>query len=287
MEKILIVDGNSLINRAFYATTLENGATYGFLNMFLRAVQTTGATGAAIAFDVREKTFRHKLYDGYKGTRKGMPDELAKQLGDLKTVLKIMGVKMFEKAGFEADDIIGTISKMATGAHNVIILTADRDCLQLVGQDVEVHLTKVGVTNIEIYDIARIRNEFEIDPHQLVDVKALMGDKSDNIPGAKNVGEKTALKYIRTYGNVQSLLEKCDDEKIAPYKDVIAQSRVLAEIKCDVDIAVDFGALKFSLPMSRAVFEAFRERKFFSLLKRDELWNAPSDKPIVEQVSFF
>ena len=276
MKKLLLVDGNSLLNRAYYATTLTNGAVYGFLNMFLKALQDTGATHAAVTFDVRAKTFRHKMYTEYKANRKPMPEDLAAQLADLKKILNIMHITMFEKEGYEADDIIGTISRLASAEQvQTIILTADRDCLQLISDNTEVHLTKTGVTLIEVYDKKRIEKEFGVSPKQLIDIKALMGDKSDNIPGAAGVGEKTALGLIKQFGSVENLLESIDSyPKLVPSKDLIIKSRELAEIKCDVEIEFSIDKLAFALPMSKPVFNAFKERAFHSLCRRDNLWDA-------------
>lgn len=292
MNKLLLLDGNSLINRAFYAIAqgavgLDNGATYGFMRMFLRAIQDEAATHVAVAFDLRAPTFRHKMYDQYKAGRKKMPDELAEQLADTKKLLEIMNIRYFTREGFEADDIIGTISRraMATtrdGVHDtdvtddyeVVILTSDRDLLQLVNTYVEVHLTKTGVTNTANYDVKRIADEFDgLTPDQLIDLKSLMGDKSDNIPGVAGVGPKTAIKIIK-------------ENRIAEYPDAVF-CRKLVEIKCDVPIDVNFDELRFAFPLSRETFMAFKARKFFSLLKLDALWQSSTPAPTATQLSFF
>lgn len=288
MNKLLLVDGNSLINRAFYATPLDNGATYGFLRMFLKCFVDEAATHVAVAFDLRAKTFRHQMYDQYKGTRKKMPDELAAQLADLKTVLDIMGIKHFAKEGFEADDIIGTLSRRAMATtrngvgdtdtsddYNVIILTSDRDLLQLVNTYVSVHLTRTGVTNTANYDNKRIADEFGgLTPDQLIDLKSLMGDKSDNIPGVAGIGEKTGIKIIR-------------EGRVADYPDAVFY-RKLVQINCDVPFDANIPDLKFTLPLSRETFMAFRERKFFSLLRLDHLWQSNTPPPpTATQLSFF
>lgn len=264
-----------MINRAYYATSLTNGATYGFLNMLLRAIQDTRSTHVAIAFDVRAKTFRHKLFEGYKAHRKGMPDDLAAQFADLKTVLATMKIAMLECEGYEADDVIGTIAKKTAeaGQCSTAILSADRDCLQLVGPCVELHLTKTGVTNIDIWTTDRIRREYGFAPSALIDLKALMGDKSDNIPGAAGVGEKTALTLIREYGSIEELYKTTENPKLLDQKDMVLLSKTLAAIDCNVPVEYAPETYRFTLPMSKDVFSAFRTRNFHSLCNRKNLWS--------------
>jgi DNA polymerase-1 len=274
VDKLLLVDGNSLINRAFYATTLTNGATYGFLNMFMRQVESTAATHIAVAFDMREPTFRHKMFDGYKAHRHPMPTDLVRQFGDLRVILREMGIQIFELATYEADDIIGTI---AHKSHmQTAILTGDRDCLQLVTDRVYVHLTRNS--GIEICDTAKILNDYGVEPRQLIDIKALMGDKSDNIPGAHNVGEKTAIKIIKEHGCVEQS-EYANDE-------MVKKSKTLVTIKCDVPIEIDFNKLQWALPMSRKVYDLFKSRNFNSFLSRAGWFqNEETQKPT--QLSMF
>ncbi|MCL2228865.1 MAG: hypothetical protein FWC00_03485 [Firmicutes bacterium] len=282
METLLLVDGNSLINRAYYATSLINGATYGFFTMLFKEILDIKATHVIVTFDARAKTFRHEMYDQYKAGRKPMPDDLAEQLFDTKELLSIMGVKMFEKPGFEADDLMGTISRLSK--TKTVILTADRDMLQLVNDNVHVYLTKTGVTHIEEYDSARIEKEFGVTPRQLIEVKALMGDTSDNIPGARGVGEKTALKYIAQYKTAEAASQ---DPKLIDQIDSIMMSRKLTEIKCDVDMEFDITKCVFSLPMSREVLDEFKKRRFNTLCAKRELWNEADLPKMVIQQSFF
>ena len=277
-----MVDGNSLINRAYYATSLINGATYGFFTMLFKEILDIKATHVIVTFDARAKTFRHEMYDQYKAGRKPMPDDLAEQLFDTKELLSIMGVKMFEKPGFEADDLMGTISRLSK--TKTVILTADRDMLQLVNDNVHVYLTKTGVTHIEEYDSARIEKEFGVTPRQLIEVKALMGDTSDNIPGARGVGEKTALKYIAQYKTAEAASQ---DPKLIDQIDSIMMSRKLTEIKCDVDMEFDITKCVFSLPMSREVLDEFKKRRFNTLCAKRELWNEADLPKMVIQQSFF
>ena len=195
MDKFLVIDGNSLLNRAYYAFGgrgevgelsfggMPTNAVYGFLNMFIKAATDLKVKYVCVAFDVRQPTFRHQMFKAYKANRHKMPEDLAVQFNQLKDILKTMQVKIYECPGYEADDIIGTIANQVKDVQ-VINLTADRDGLQLVAPNVELHLTKTGVTNLDVWTVARIQKEYGLTPCQLIDVKALMGDKSDNIPGA-------------------------------------------------------------------------------------------------------
>ena len=307
MEKLLLVDGNSLLNRAYYAFGAGGGlsfagaptnATFGFMNMFLRAVADEGATRAAVAFDMRGKTFRHEKFAGYKAHRKGMPDELAIQLSDLKNLLGVMGVAVLQKQGYEGDDIIGTVARRIRedGGCGTVILSADRDGLQLVDECTEIHLTIKGVTNLDVWDVARVRAEFNLTPAQLIDLKALMGDKSDNIPGAAGIGEKTALGLMQQYGSLDKIYESIGTvqgsakEKLAASKDMVYLSRELAEINKNVPCDFDTGKFAFGFPMGKDVYDAFWQRGFKSLCKRPNLWegdfygsDAPADlaeKPV-------
>jgi DNA polymerase-1 len=272
---LLLVDGNSVLNRAYYATTnLTNGATYGFLNMLFRELGESAATHLAVAFDVRAKTFRHEIYPEYKAGGRPMPDDLVLQFADTKKLLEIMNIQIHEKSGFEADDILGTLSAAAERAgHTTVIMTGDRDMLQLVADKTAVHLTTTNST--EIYNQARIMTEYGVSPAQLIDVKALMGDKSDNIPGAKNVGEKTALALIRDFGSLENVLQS-KHEKIEPYREIVQTSHTLAKINRDIPLDFDFEKFAFSLPLEKHVYEAFKSRSFMSLCRRENLWDFPN-----------
>jgi len=250
--------------------------------MFIKAIQDAKPTHVAIAFDVRAKTFRHKMFDGYKAQRKGMPDDLAAQLLDLKELLKIMKIAILEKEGFEADDVIGTVARHTseTGQCNTIILSADRDGFQLVNECTELHLTKTGVTNLDIWTPERVLAEYGIEPAQFIDLKALMGDKSDNIPGAMGVGEKTALALIKQHGNIETLFENNPPEKVSTQKDMVILSKQLATINCDVPIEYNADDFAFAFPMSQNVFKEFKKRHFHSLCNRQNLWNDGGSRSI-------
>ncbi|MDR0975694.1 MAG: DNA polymerase I [Christensenellaceae bacterium] len=290
MEKLLLIDGNSLINRAYYAFGtagagelsfggMPTNATYGFLNMFVKAVSDIKPTHIIVAWDMRAKTFRHKLFSGYKAQRKGMPDDLAVQFEDLKKILTTAGVAQLSLETFEADDIIGAVAKKVRGVMPVVILSADRDGLQLVDDNIELHLTKTGVSNLDVWTKTRIQNEMGVNPTSLIDIKALMGDKSDNILGAAGIGEKTAFSLIQKFGSIEKLYERIDEisgatkEKLLASKEMVFLSKVLATINISVPIIYDIENAKFSLPFADAVRAEFKERGFNTLLKRENLWS--------------
>ena len=197
-EKFLILDANSIINRAFYGVrllTTKDGtytnAVYGFLNIMFKYIEEINPTYIAAAFDLKAPTFRHKMYDGYKATRKGMPEELVPQVPLLKEVLSAMNITVLEKEGYEADDIIGTVSKKCTEKDlDCAILTGDKDDLQLATETNKVYLvtTRMGNTDTEIFDCSKVFEKYGVTPSEFIDVKAIMGDTSDNIPGFKGIG---------------------------------------------------------------------------------------------------
>ena len=250
MKKILLIDGSSLIFRAFYAIknlTTKDGVfvngVYGFLNMYYKALELTNPTHVFVAFDKGSKTFRHTEYSDYKGTRDKAPNEITYQFGILKDLLSSMNVNYLELDEYEADDILGTIAKLAQKeGFEVDIFTGDKDYLQLVDDNIFVYLTKKGISDIKLMDNNAIFEDFGISPKQLIDVKALQGDSSDNIPGVKGVGEKTALKLIQEYGNLENLYENLGKLKgklkdnLENEKDKAYLSRYLGEIYLNVPI---------------------------------------------------
>lgn len=250
MKKILLIDGSSLIFRAFYAIrnlTTKDGVfvngVYGFLNMYYKALELINPTHIFVAFDKGSKTFRHNEFADYKGTRDNAPNEITYQFGILKDLLSSMNVNYLELEEYEADDIIGTIAKLAQKeGFEVDIFTGDRDYLQLVDDNILVYLTKKGISEIKLMNTESILEEYDLSPKQLIDVKALQGDSSDNIPGVKGVGEKTALKLIQEYGNLENLYENIDNlkgklkENLVNEKDKAYLSRYLGEIFLRVPI---------------------------------------------------
>ena len=284
MEKLVLIDGNSLINRAFYAMpilTTKDGtptnAVYGFMNMFFKMMADISPNYVAVAFDLKAPTFRHKIYADYKGTRKPMPDELRPQIPLLKDLLKLMGVCVLEKEGSEADDIIGTIAKSTD--VKTIIFTGDKDSFQLVDQNTEVHFTKRGITDTDIYNFNNFTQKTGINPVQIIDLKALMGDSSDNIPGVSGVGEKTALTLVQTYKSLDNLYAHTDQlkgklqEKIILGKESAYLSKTLATIDIKVDIDTNLQNMAFSLPVPSAVRDKFYQLEFKSLALKTELFS--------------
>lgn len=290
-----MIDGNSLINRAFYAMPLLStkdgvftNAVYGFMNMFFKMTADINPTFVAVAFDLKAPTLRHKLYSDYKGTRKPMPEELRPQINLLKDLLRFMGVTVIEKPGSEADDIIGTIAKHTK--IQTVIFTGDKDSFQLVDDETEVHFTKRGITDTEIYNAENFTEKTGIVPKQIIDLKALMGDSSDNIPGIPGVGEKTALNLLQTYGSVENLYENTDElkgklqEKVVSGKDLAFLSKTLATIDCDCGVDTDVQKMRFSMPLSNAVRKRFMELEFKSLYKKDELFEpSPAGQPTITE----
>lgn len=250
--KLLVVDGNSIVNRAFYgikALTTKNGeftnGIYGFLMILRKMLDEVQPTGVAIAFDVRQPTFRHLLYDGYKANRKGMPKELASQLEPLKAILRALGYRIVTCPGYEADDILGTLASVCkNNGAECVIATGDRDSLQLVDTTVTVRLasTKMGQPVTTLFDVRTVQDKYGVSPEQLIDVKAFMGDSSDNIPGVPGIGEKSALSLISKYGSFQNVYEHLEDltpsvrNKLEQGRELADMSLVLARIDCHAPI---------------------------------------------------
>ncbi len=245
--KLMLVDGNSVLNRAFYGVPpltnskgVYTNAVFGFMNILLRHIESDNPDIICVAFDFKAKTYRHLMYDGYKAGRKGMPDELAQQLPIVKKILDAAGVVRAECEGLEADDIIGIMSKNAdTSGDNVVIITGDRDELQLVNENITVKLavTKQTGSSDSIYTPESIREKYGLEPEQLIDLKALMGDTSDNIPGVLGVGEKTALKLLQEYKTLEGIYENIESQKgslkikLETGKDSAYMSRELGRIR--------------------------------------------------------
>ncbi len=259
--KLLAVDSNSLLNRAYYGvrplTTREGLFTngiYGFLNILFKICDEVSPDAVVFAFDLKAPTFRHKLFDGYKAQRKGMPEELAQQLLPLKELLGYLGYPILSTEGFEADDILGTLAVACRkNGDECIIATGDRDSFQLIGEGVTVRLafTRGGQSGAEVIDEAAVREKYGVSPRQMIEVKALMGDTSDNIPGVAGIGEKTALSLIAAFGSLDGVYAHLDDpsikngvrQKLSDGKESAYQSRVLAEIDCAVPLGMAIDAL--------------------------------------------
>lgn len=292
MKKILIVDGNSILNRAFYGvrplTTkdgLHTNAVYGMLNILLKHLDALKPDVLAAAFDLREPTFRHTQYAEYKAGRKGMPDELAMQLPFAKDCLSAMGFHVLSLSGYEADDILGTLAVDAADAEmQAILLTGDRDALQLIGDRVTVLLAKNQDT--VVFNREHFIETYGITPEEFVDVKALMGDSSDNIPGVPGIGEKTALKLISTYHSLEGLYEALErgeisgavKTKLTAGADSAMLSRRLAKIDCNVPLAQKARELEELKPDRARLRELFIRMEFSQLMKRMHLSEEETEK---------
>ena len=303
MKKLVLIDGNSIMNRAFYgimgskALTTKDGkytnAIYGFLAILFKLLEDENPEYIAVSFDLKAPTARHKLYDGYKANRKGMPNELAEQMPIIKEVLRAMNIDIVEKEGYEGDDIIGTLSRYGEEKGlEVIILSGDRDTFQLATDNVKIHIprTKAGKTETEIFDRNKVKEVYGIEPKQLIEVKGLQGDTSDNIPGVPGIGEKTALSLIQKYETIDNLYKKIelgeDDlkgkqkEKIEENKELAYLSRTLGEINTNVPIEDTLEELKTEEWDKQKVLEIFKELNFKRYIDRFNLLEEVGDKSL-------
>ena len=281
-ENLYLLDGNSLTYRAFYALpeslTKSDGtvtnAVYGFTRMLISLVNNNSVDRLGVAFDLAAPTFRHEEYDDYKGNRKETPDKLKPQFGMVKDLLAALEVPTFEKEGYEADDLIGTLAKEAAKeGYQVTIVTGDRDNLQLIDEDIDVMYTRKGISDIVDYDLAKFRDEYELEPKQLVDKKGLMGDSSDNIPGVDGIGKKTSTKLLKEFGDLETVLENIDQvggkkrkATLREQADRARMSKRLAKIKVDIPLEVDFGELTVSDWKTEQAQDMFAELEFNSLI---------------------
>lgn len=292
-KKIVIIDGNSLINRAYYAVqrpmiTKEGIYTqgiYGFLNMLQKIESDYEPEYLTVAFDLKAPTFRHLEYDAYKAGRKAMPPELAMQMPLLKDVLRALNIELLEMEGFEADDIIGTVARISEEAGiNPYIITGDKDALQLVTEKTKVIITKKGITEFEIYDPAMMNERYKLTPTQFIDLKGLMGDSSDNIPGIPGVGEKTGIKLLEQFGTMENLLANTEQissaklrAKVEDNAQLALMSKRLATINRFVPIDIDLNKLKLEEPDYEKLIDIYTRLEFNSFLKKLDY------KPVVEK----
>ena len=297
MEKLVVIDGNSILNRAFYgimsskmlqtADGTYTNAVYGFLAILFKMYEDVKPEYLAVAFDLKAPTLRHQMYADYKGTRKGMPDELRMQMPIIKNVLKAMNITIIEKEGYEADDVLGTLSCMGEkDGKEVILLTGDRDSFQLATDKVVIRIprTKQGKTETENFDKDKIFETYGVLPRQMIDVKGLMGDASDNIPGVPGIGEKTALSLIQKYGSIEHLYEELDAgraedvkgktrEKIVDNKELAFLSKKLGTIILDAPIGFTVEDLKVKEWNNEEVLSIFKELRFNRYIERFGLEN--------------
>ena len=292
MDKLVLIDGNSIVNRAFYGIMgnkmlktngMYTNAIYGFLSIYFKIMEDIDPKYVGVAFDLKAPTKRHELYKEYKATRRAMPDELAEQLPVLKDILRAMKVPIIEKEGYEADDILGTLAKYGKKQGlEVTILTGDRDSFQLIEQGITVRIprTKMGKTEEEDYTEEKIQEEYGVQPIQLIEVKGLMGDSSDNIPGVPGIGEKTALeliKHYKTIDNIYDAMQKGETtlvlkpkvkEKLEANKDLAYLSRTLGTIDTNAPVEKNISMLEKKEWDKEAVFEIFTNLKFGRFIER-------------------
>lgn len=283
MDKLILIDGNSIAFRAFFALPLLSNdkgvytnAVYGFTQMLLKIIEDEKPTRMLVAFDAGKTTFRHKTFKEYKGGRMKTPPELSEQLPFIHELLDAMAIAHYEKDQYEADDIIGTLAKQGQDkGWEVKVFTGDKDLLQLVGDKITVTLTKKGITEVEAYNMDMVKDRYGFTPEKITDMKGLMGDKSDNIPGVPGVGEKTALKLLHEFGSLEKVLESIDQvsgkklkEKLEEHKEQAEMSKQLAVIECEAPIDVAFDEMKYEDGISDKAVSLFKELGFKSLLDR-------------------
>ena len=283
--KLLVVDGNSIVNRAFYAIKLLStkdgqftNAIYGFMNILLKLEEECKPDSVAIAFDLKAPTFRHKMFDAYKAGRKGMPPELASQLPILKKLLSSLGYTLVEKEGFEADDILGTLSAHVKGDDRCFVATGDRDSLQLVSDNTVVMLasTKMGKPQTVVYDKEKLMEEYGVAPEGMIEIKALMGDSSDNIPGVAGIGQKTAGDLIRRFGTIDRIYSELDSldikkgvrDKLEAGKDSAFLSKKLGTICLDAPIDTDMKLYAKKVPDAKQAIPLLVSLEMFSMIEK-------------------
>lgn len=292
MNKLVLIDGNSIAYRAFFALPLLNNekgvytnAVYGFTMMLLKVIEEEKPTHILVAFDAGKTTFRHKTYEEYKSGREKTPSELREQFPLIREILDAYQIKRFEIENYEADDIIGTVTKEATEKDfEVVVYTGDKDLLQLISPNIRVALTRKGITEVQIYNEQALFDKYGIEPKQIIDMKGLMGDSSDNIPGVPGVGEKTALKLLKEFGSVEQVLASIDQvsgkklkERLAEFGEDARMSKELATIYRDVPVALSIDDLKVKEGNKEAIVKIFKELGFNSLLAK------VGDEAVVEE----
>lgn len=310
MEKLVVIDGNSILNRAFYgimgskmlmtADGTYTNAVYGFLAIMFKMMEEINPNYMVVAFDVKAPTKRHEMYKDYKATRKGMPDELASQMPIIKEVLKAMNIKVIEMAGYEADDILGTLSRYGESKGlEVRLLTGDRDSFQLATDKTTIMLprTKGGKTETEFFDRDKILETYGVEPLQMIEVKGLMGDSSDNIPGVPGIGEKTALTLIKTYGTIDELYKKLENdeattvkgktkEKLIENKELAYLSKTLGTINVEAPIEKNLEDYKVEEWNKPEVYKLFKELRFNRYIERFSLTAGDSQTENLQNEKF-
>ena len=294
MSKIVLIDGHSILNRAFYGVPdltnsegLHTNAIYGFLNIMLHILEEEKPEYLTVAFDVHAKTFRHEIYEAYKGTRKPMPEELRQQVPVMKEVLRAMGVRLIEQAGLEADDLLGTIAKKAEAqGMEVSLVSGDRDLLQIASEHIKIRIpkTKGNRTEVEDYYAADVEKAYQVDPIGFIDLKALMGDTSDNIPGVPKVGQKTATDLMVRFGSLQNIYAHVDEiekksirESLIENKELADLSKVLATINVHAQFPYDLAEAKLGNLFNADAYAYFKKLEFKNFLSRFEQTEKKAD----------
>lgn len=286
-QKLVLIDGHSILNRAFYGVQdltnsqgLHTNAIYGFLNIMFRFLEEEKPDFLAVAFDVHAPTFRHQMYEAYKGTRKPMPEELREQVPVMKEVLQAMGVPIIEREGLEADDILGTLAKKAQAeGMEVALISGDRDLLQIADTHIRIRIpkTKMGRTEVEDYYPEDVKAAYQVTPLQFIDLKALMGDTADNIPGVPKVGQKTATELMVQYGSLDNIYAHVDEiskksirESLIQNRELADLSKTLATIRTDCDVALDYGNARAEGFYTPEAYALFKKLEFKQILSRFE-----------------
>ena len=298
-RKLVLIDGHSILNRAFYGLPdLTNslgqhtGAVYGFLNILFKILEEEKPDYLVVAFDVHAKTFRHLLYADYKGTRKAMPEELREQVPLMKEVLRAMHVTIMEREGLEADDILGTLAKKAEAeGMEVSLVSGDRDLLQIATDQIKIRIpkTKQGRTEIEDYYAKDVLAAYQVTPVQFIELKALMGDTADNIPGVPKIGEKTATELMTSFGSIENIYAHLNDiskksvrETLAANRELADLSKVLATIKVDCDLELDWESARAEGFYTKEAYALFKKLEFKNMLARFEESPKTEDDPFRE-----
>ena len=307
MGKLVLIDGNSILNRAFYGImgnkmlTTKDGtptnAVYGFLAIMFKILEDIKPEYLVVAFDLKGPTKRHEMYEGYKANRKGMPDELACQMPIIKEILRAMNIDIVERQGYEGDDILGTLSVFGEKQGlDVTILSGDRDTFQLATDKVTIRIprTKMGKTEVEDFNKAKVKEIYNLEPKQLIEVKGLQGDTSDNIPGVPGIGEKTALKLIQEYNNIENLYKLIEEgqaqdikgktrERIIENKELAKLSKELGTININSPIEENLEDFKLEEWDKKEVLRIFKELNFNRYIERFNL--ASEEDNTLEEVT--
>ena len=284
-EKLVLIDGHSILNRAFYGVPdltntkgFHTNAIYGFLNIMFKIIEEEKPQYLVVAFDRKEKTFRHEMYDAYKGTRKPMPEELRQQVPVMKDILAAMNIKTMEKPGLEADDILGTLAKKAEkNGMDVSLVSGDRDLLQIASERIKIRIpkTKGGRTEVEDYYAKDVLEKYQVTPEQFIELKALMGDTADNIPGVPKIGEKTATSLLLEYHTIDGIYEHLDEITKKSIKQTLSENRNLADlsktlatIEVQAELDFQFEDAKIENLYTKEAYSYFQELEFKNMLGR-------------------